>query len=164
MLQSYKDETMSIELVKSEIASLFEGHPTLLDQFSFFLPTPAPENKLKKKERKKHTLKVKDDPEGGGVTPSGKYKTKKALLAKGGAVVVVEEEEEEFVPTAGDRDGTLVFEIIELLREAGGSRYSDFLKAMKLLTVGVINADDFALLIHDLMMSGPEIKRWSLLT
>ena len=51
MLQSYKDETMSIELVKSEIASLFEGHPTLLDQFSFFLPTPAPENKLKKKER-----------------------------------------------------------------------------------------------------------------
>ena len=74
--------------------------------------------------------------------------------------MVVEEEEEEFVPTAGDRDGTVVFEIIELLREAGGSRYSDFLKAMKLLTVGVVNADDFALLIHDLMMSGPEIKRW----
>jgi chromosome segregation protein len=58
VLQSYKDGALTIEAVKDEIAHLFEGHPTLLHQFSIFLPPPASGLKLKKKEKTERKLEA----------------------------------------------------------------------------------------------------------
>ena len=152
VLQSYKDGALTIEAVKDEIAHLFEGHPTLLHQFSIFLPPPASGLKLKKKEKterkrredvhnrhntlhfttmfekKKNKREGVQGGEGGGFErAAAKYKSKKAS-AEG----LREEEEvveEEFIPVAGERESGILFEIVELLKEAGGSRHAGVLYA-----------------------------------
>jgi hypothetical protein len=39
-------------------------------------------------------------------------------------------------------------------------RYAVFLKALSLHTHGVLTADEFALVIHDIMLESSELKRW----
>jgi hypothetical protein len=151
VLQSYKDGALTIEAVKDEISQLFEGHPTLLHQFSIFLP-PASGLKLKKKEKterkrredvhnrhntlhfttmlekKKGKREGVQGGEGGGFErAAAKYKSKKASAE--GPREEEEEVEEEFIPVAGERESDILFEIIELLKEAGGSRHAGVLYA-----------------------------------
>ena len=163
VLQSYKDGALTIDVVKAEIAELFRGHPSLLEEFSIFLPNPP--GTVQKKARKKYTFKNREAAGGGGgegealQAANGRwYKSKKGA---GGAPL-----ESEFIPEPGDHAGTIVFEIIELLRardesgEGGSERYASFIKALALVTHGVLKADDFALLVHDSMMETHALKRW----